>query len=86
MERIWFFDFETRTWSSRITSGGREKWTFGHAIKRGRYMYAYGTHQLSSQEESSVAVQQLPPDAACEIMLRLELPQHANHEPTVHSD
>lgn len=69
MERIWFFDFETRTWSSRITSGGREKWTFGHAIKRGRYMYAYGTHQLSSQEESSVAVRQLHPYTACDITL-----------------
>ena len=72
MDRIWFFDFDTRTWSSRITSGGRDKWTFGHAIKRGRYMYAYGTHHLSSTEESTAVVRHTmckanpkPPLQAC---------------------
>ena len=56
MQRIWFFDFETRTWSSRIATGGSTEWTFGHAIKRGRHMYMYGTHHPVSTEESLASV------------------------------
>ena len=56
MQRIWFFEFETRTWSSRTTTGGSTDWTFGHAIKRGRHMYVYGTHHPVSTEESLASV------------------------------
>lgn len=56
MQRVWFFDFEARQWSSRLTSGGRTDWTFGHAIRRSRYMYAYGTHHTTHTEESVAAV------------------------------
>lgn len=56
MHRIWFFDFESRMWSTRLTTGGRNDWTFGHAVRRGRYMYAYGTHSTVHTEESLVVV------------------------------
>ena len=56
MQRIWFFDFESRQWSSRLTSGGRNDWTFGHAIRRSKYMYAYGTHHGTQTEESVAEV------------------------------
>lgn len=56
MHRIWFFDFESRMWSTRLTTGGRNDWTFGHAVRRSRYMYAYGTHSTVHTEESLVAV------------------------------
>jgi len=56
MQRIWFFDFESRQWSSRLTSGGRNDWTFGHAIRRSKYMYAYGTHHGAQTEESVAEV------------------------------
>ncbi|KAL3161670.1 hypothetical protein ABBQ38_008771 [Trebouxia sp. C0009 RCD-2024] len=59
MKTIWFFDFETRRWSSKLTSGGRQNWTFGHAIRRSRYMYAYGTHHAVHTEESSAEIWQL---------------------------
>ena len=59
MQKIWFFDFEARQWSCRIASGGNADWTFGHAIKRGKYMYAYGTHHPNSTEESPAAVSPL---------------------------
>ena len=55
MKCIWFFDFESRLWSSRLTSGGSANWNFGHAIKRSRYMYAYGTHHPAHIEEECVA-------------------------------
>ena len=60
MQKVWFFDFEARQWSWRIASGGSAEWTFGHAIKRGKYMYAYGTHHTNSTEESFAAVSLLP--------------------------
>ena len=59
MQKVWFFDFEARQWSCRIASGGSAEWTFGHAIKRGKYMYAYGTHHTNSTEESFAAVSSL---------------------------
>ncbi|DBB04815.1 TPA: hypothetical protein ACH3X3_010105 [Trebouxia sp. C0006] len=59
MQRIWFFDFESRQWSSRLTSGGRNDWTFGHAIRRSKYMYAYGTHHGAQTEESVAEIWQL---------------------------
>ncbi|KAL0020200.1 hypothetical protein WJX79_010998 [Trebouxia sp. C0005] len=59
MQRIWFFDFESRQWSSRLTSGGRNDWTFGHAIRRSKYMYAYGTHHGVHTEESVAEIWQL---------------------------
>lgn len=59
MQRIWFFDFESRQWSSRLTSGGRNDWTFGHAIRRSKYMYAYGTHHGAQTEESVAEVGRL---------------------------
>ena len=52
MKSIWFFDFETRRWTCKQTTGGRDNWTFGHAIRRSRYMYAYGTHHAVHTEES----------------------------------
>ena len=52
MKTIWFFDFEARRWTSKQTTGGRDNWTFGHAIRRSRYMYAYGTHHAVHTEES----------------------------------
>lgn len=42
MEKIWFFDFETRTWSSKSCIGGLSSWSFGHAHKRGKHLLAYG--------------------------------------------
>ena len=56
MQKIWFFDFEARQWSCKFTTGGNAEWTFGHAIKRGKYLYAYGTQHNNSTEESLVAV------------------------------
>ena len=43
MEKIWFFEFETRTWTTRTCTGGLPSWSFGHAIKRGKHLLAYGT-------------------------------------------
>ena len=65
MQRIWFFDFEARQWSSRLTSGGRNDWTFGHAIRRSKYMYAYGTHHGVHTEES---VAEVGPLSGCNIL------------------
>ena len=56
MKEIWFFEFDTRQWSTKKTSGGKDNWTFGHAIRRSRYMYAYGTRHAVHTEESMAEV------------------------------
>ena len=50
MEKIWFFDFETRMWTHTTCSGGHSSWSFGHAHKRGKLLYAYGTPVPSTEE------------------------------------
>ena len=56
MKQIWFFEFESRQWSCKHTTGGKDNWTFGHAIRRSRYMYAYGTRHAVHTEESLAEV------------------------------
>ena len=43
MDKLHFFDFETRMWSHKNCHGGLFNWSFGHAHKRGRHLIAYGT-------------------------------------------
>ena len=50
MDALHVFDFEHRTWSKRACNGGHETWTFGHAVKRGRSLFALGTLALSEAE------------------------------------
>lgn len=50
MEKVWFFDFETRTWSSKNCTGGLQSWSFGHAHKRGKHLLAYGTTSASQSQ------------------------------------
>jgi len=50
MEKIWFFDFEQRSWSSKTCTGGLSSWSFGHAHKRGKHLLAYGTPAPPAEE------------------------------------
>lgn len=45
MDRVFFFDFDSRTWSSRATKDNLPGWTFAHATKRGRCVFALGSVQ-----------------------------------------
>ena len=56
MEKVWFFDFETRTWSNKSCTGGLQSWSFGHAHKRGKHLLAYGATSLSQNQGSSLEV------------------------------
>ena len=50
MDKIYKFDFETRTWTKRTCMGGLDTWTFGHAAKRGTSIFALGTRALTEAE------------------------------------
>ena len=50
MEKIWFFDFEQRSWSNKTCTGGLPSWSFGHAHKRGKHLLAYGTPTPPTEE------------------------------------
>lgn len=43
MDKAFFFDFESRTWSSRACKDVLPSWSFGHATKRGRSIFAVGS-------------------------------------------
>ena len=43
MDKAFFFDFESRTWSSRACKDVLPSWSFGHATKRGRSIFAIGS-------------------------------------------
>ena len=45
MDRVFFFDFDSRAWSSRPTRDNLPGWTFAHATKRGRCVFALGSVQ-----------------------------------------
>ena len=45
MDRMFFFDFDSRTWSCRMCACLLPAWTFGHATKRGRSIFAFGSAQ-----------------------------------------
>ena len=66
MEKIWFFDFETRMWTHKACTGGHSSWSFGHAHKRGKLLYAYGT-PVPSTEEGLLEVSLLPSNATLEL-------------------
>ena len=64
MEKVYFFDFETRVWSHKLCTGGHSTWSFGHAHKRGKFLYAYGTPVPSTEEgnlEVRCTLRQLAP-------------------------
>lgn len=43
MDRVFLFDFDSRTWSCRMCKNVQPQWTFGHAVKRGRSIFAFGS-------------------------------------------
>ena len=45
MDRVFFFEFESRAWSCRMCAELLPPWTFGHATKRGRSIFAFGSSQ-----------------------------------------
>ena len=48
MERLYSFSFESRTWTSRQCRKLLEPWAFGHAARRKRSLFAYGSAQGES--------------------------------------
>lgn len=48
MDRVFFFDFESRTWSQRMCKDVLPTWLFGHATKRGRSIFAFGSSRGES--------------------------------------
>jgi hypothetical protein len=57
MDRVFFFDFESRTWSSRMCKDVLPSWVFGHATKRGRSIFAFGSPR---GESGTLEVRGLP--------------------------
>lgn len=43
MDKVFFFEFESRTWSARPCKDVLPSWSFGHATKRGRSIFALGS-------------------------------------------
>ncbi|CAL8470672.1 g10214 [Coccomyxa elongata] len=43
MDKVFFFEFESRQWSSRTCKDVLPQWSFGHATKRGRSVFAVGS-------------------------------------------
>ena len=64
MDRVYFFDFDSRAWSCRMCTELLPPWTFGHATKRGRSIYAFGSPQ---GETGTLEVRRLTP-SCCGIL------------------
>ncbi|CAK0782930.1 hypothetical protein CVIRNUC_006125 [Coccomyxa viridis] len=45
MDKLYSFNFESRTWSMRHCKRLLPSWTFGHAVRRKRSIFAYGSVQ-----------------------------------------
>ena len=45
MDKLYCFSFESRTWSMRHCKRLLPSWTFGHAVRRKRSIFAYGSVQ-----------------------------------------
>lgn len=45
MDKLYCFNFESRTWSTRHCKKLLPSWTFGHAVRRKRTIFAYGSVQ-----------------------------------------
>ncbi len=43
MDKVFFFEFESRQWTSRSCKDVLPQWLFGHATKRGRSVFAVGS-------------------------------------------
>ncbi len=43
MDKVFFFEFESRQWSSRTCKDVLPQWSFGHATKRGRSVFTVGS-------------------------------------------
>ena len=45
MDRLYSFTFDSRTWSTKQCRNMLEPWTFGHAVRRKRSLFAFGSAQ-----------------------------------------
>lgn len=45
MDKIYSFSFESRTWTTKQCRKLLPPWTFGHAIRRKRSIFAFGSTQ-----------------------------------------
>ena len=45
MDKLYSFNFESRTWTMRHCKRLLPSWTFGHAVRRKRSIFAYGSVQ-----------------------------------------
>ena len=45
MDKLYCFNFDSRTWSMRHCKRLLPSWTFGHAVRRKRSIFAYGSVQ-----------------------------------------
>ena len=45
MDKLYSFNFDSRTWSMRHCKRLLPSWTFGHAVRRKRSIFAYGSVQ-----------------------------------------
>lgn len=45
MDRLYSFTFDSRTWSTKQCRKMLEPWTFGHAVRRKRSLFAFGSAQ-----------------------------------------
>lgn len=56
MDALYIFSFESQTWQKRACHGGHESWTFGHAARRGKFLYAFGTRRVADGTDSPIEV------------------------------
>jgi hypothetical protein len=70
MDRVFFFDFDSRAWSCRMCAGLLPPWTFGHATKRGRSVFAFGSAQ---GEAGTLEVGSTPlPGQSCSAQIKVD--------------
>lgn len=66
MDRLGVFDFESRTWSTLMLKGSLPTWTFGHATKRGSYLWAFGcVARIGEEAAIEVKSSQMGKDCVC---------------------
>ena len=45
MDKLFSFSFESRTWTTKLCRKVLPSWTFGHAVRRKRSIFAFGSTQ-----------------------------------------
>ncbi|KAK9787629.1 hypothetical protein WJX73_006766 [Symbiochloris irregularis] len=59
MNIMHIFNFQSRSWSKKELQGGHESWTFSHAAKRERSLYAFGVQAISETGPTPVEMWEL---------------------------